>query len=192
MTRKMTWTDVESLIRQHKPTIDDQTLQSALRELQQALDTHKAVDLGTEKMTSEELRQLGEAFATVQSSLENLTPSGIKFVSGALDGPIGALLSTVRKVNEAIEQAISPRGRPPKLANALLAQEVARILDQVLEIKPALSRAEDRSASNKRGAAFEKLLALILKIGDIYVPEDLYPLMKSGVKLLKNPRGDFL
>jgi hypothetical protein len=174
MTGKNTWADVETLVRQLQPTIDELTLQTAIRELQQALDTHTAVKAASERVSSEELRQLGETFGAVQSLLENLSPGSIKIVGEALGEPIGTLLAPIRKVAMAITETRTMSGRPRNLAGVILSYEVARIMDQLLGIKPALTRAANRSASEKRGAAFERLLALTLEIGDVYVPQDLY------------------
>lgn len=192
MSRKKTWGDLKGLIRQllHEADSDETKLAMAVREIETALEDHRTITVSAETLTSKELTALGRALHDLQSCLNNLSINGIAFVADALDAPLGKLRGPVRQVAAAIEQAKSTSGSPPKLANVVLAYSVARILKEVIGIEPALTRVSVTSTGSRGGAAFNRLLDMVFEVGNIYAPDDLYPLMKAGLKLYQNPRGD--
>jgi hypothetical protein len=192
MSSKKTWANLNDIIRQLLPEDDsDETkLAMAVSEIGTALEEHRTITESAEKLTSKELATLGRALHDVQRCLDNPSISTVEFVANSLDAPLGKLLDPVRQVTAAIREASSPSGRPPKPANVILAYNVARILKEVISIEPALTRISETSTGSQGGAAFNRLLAMVFEVGNIYAPDDLYPLMKKGLELYKNPRGD--
>lgn len=193
MSRKKTCADLKDLIRQllHEEDSDETKLAMAVSEIETALEEHRTTTVSAEKLTSKELTALGRALHDLQRCLDNPSISTVEFVANALDAPLGKLRAPVRRLAAAVEQANSPSGRPPKLANVVLAYKVARILKEVIGIEPALTRVSETSTGNRGGAAFNRLLAMVFEVGNIDAPDDLYPLMKASLKLDQNPRGYF-
>ena len=193
MSPKKTWADLKDLIRQllHEEDSVDTKLAIAVSEIETALEEHRTITVSAEKLTSKELTALGRALHDLQRCLDNPSISTVEFVANALDAPLGKLRNPVRRLAAAVEQANSTSGRPPKLANVVLAYKVARTLKEVIGIEPALTRVSETSTGNRGGAAFNRLLAMIFEVGNIHASDDLYPLMKAGIKLKKDPRGDF-
>ena len=74
----------------------------------------------------------------------------------------------------------------------MLAGEVARILQDVIGIAPALTRPTEMITGVRKGAAYDKLLRQILQLAGTEPTSDLYDLMKSGLKHAKNPLGNDL
>jgi len=193
MSRKEIWADLKGLIRQllHEEDNDETKLAMAVSEIETALEEHRTITVSAEKLTSKELTALGRALHDLQRCLDNPSISTVEFVANALDAPLGKLRGPVRRLAAAVEQANSTSGRPPKLANVVLAYKVARILKEVIGIEPALTRVSETTTGSQGGAAFSRLLAMVFEVGNIYAPDDLYPLMKASLKLDQNPRGDF-
>ena len=143
-------------------------------------------------------RELEAHVSTLQKAHEqllNMSPQALQIYCNASGTPKGQFTSTLQKAltrgQEVLSVALDMNNREHDYARNVWAYHVARIMRDIMEIFPAGTRdnAENITGTNG-GAAYARLLRKVAIVGDIELSNDLYPLMKRALELLKNPHGN--
>jgi hypothetical protein len=145
--------------------------------------------------TRKELRDLVSTFEKAHEQLLNMSPQAIQIYCNALDAPKGQSTAAIHKALTGAKKAMgvtaAMNNREHNSALNILACDVARIMKVVMQIHPALTRDTDENITvSNGGAAYGRLLRKVAIVGQIDLPDDLYPLMSRGIELLNDPYGN--
>jgi hypothetical protein len=139
-----------------------------------------------------ELQSLQGALEVVQKELEDLSPQAIKAFCSALNAPKGdAIKDALDAAQTASTHAAGMANKPANAARNILAYQVARVMRDILGVAPAATRdITDVSTGARSGAAYGRLLREVLIASGDSPPDDLYPLIVRGLRLLADPYGN--
>lgn len=146
------------------------------------------------KLTRKELKDVVDALDATLQALQALSPNSLTLFCNEFDGPRGEatrLVDRLRNASEcAYKKAREAPNRVPDGARGYLAFRVANIL-KGLGLTPTITRDIDDNITGARGgAAYARLLRCVLEVAGDPPPDDLRPLMETGLNILRDPRGD--
>lgn len=176
--------------------VDDATRQHVLIELTEVMaDFLRRLPPGIGQ-ARKELRALEATLTALAQTLDDLSPQALSIFCKELDGPRGEVSHFVKRIQTVAGRAcMTAEEKPDKVrdvARNVLAGQVAMILN-AHGLTAALTRdVDDAITGNRGGAAYARLLRCTLEAVGDKPPADLLQLMRSGIAVSNNPRGDLL
>jgi hypothetical protein len=163
-------------------------LAEAIQDYLRHLDPEVAV-------TRKELSALAKKVESALEQLASLSPQSLTLFCDAANDSRGTSTQRLREIlivtRTALTDAIELPNKQPNSPLTILAYEVARVMRDILRIRPTLTRDNTEFRVGERGgAAYARLLRKILFVAGEEPADDPLPLLARGLALLENPRGD--
>lgn len=174
-------------------SLSDSQREYALACLTVAVDDYKHHRSRNIAQVRADLRATVAASEKLQSVLADMVPESLAAFATAYGAPKGKASQQLEEIHraaaEALETACSQPNKVSDADRAVLASRVASMLES-LGLRVAMTRPSELITGAMGGAAYADLLKAVLTDAKIDSPEDLFPIMKAGKKLSKNPKGD--
>jgi hypothetical protein len=141
-----------------------------------------------------ELKELATSTEATKKALNSLSPQALMMFCNAFDAPRGLALQQIAQLEQAaLNSSMNAKELPnrvPDIARNILAGRVAIILD-ALGLPTSPTRDSDENITGERGgAAYARLLRATLEMAGDSPPDDLLPLLKTGLVIRDNPKGN--
>ena len=158
------------------------------------VDTEGRRSRPASKASRRAVRRVRDKLGALQHAIATLPVVALASLSTALNNPLGAVTVPMQTLADAIEPALAALSDQPNKPNdhhlTVWAYEVALVLRDVLEVRPASTRVSNPLVTGTRGgAAYGRLLAASLPLV-VVQHVDVDRLIAAGLKLLKDPAGD--
>lgn len=172
-------------------------IEQALMELQEIISDYQKALPPEVAQSRKELLRLKNAMDEAIAAFADLSVRSISHICDALNGPYGTITiqPQLKLARDAAQNAYSlARKIPNKQKNAdlrVLAYRVAEVVENTLHLPVSLTRDSDENIKgNRGGAAYARLLRVVMECAGEVPPDDLYPLMKQGLTVQENPHGN--
>jgi len=172
---------------------DEKAVQEALLQIvreSEMLESDVAMRVGGARR---EIRALIDSLQKSSTLLEFNHPLALQALCAAWRHPIGVAKSQIAELIDAANAALALlEDNQPDYGRRDFAYQIAKILQNMLEIRPVVSQCHPDIINGKRGgAAYERVLRESMRLAGIMPPTDLRDLMRTGLRLLNgDARGD--
>lgn len=166
----------------------------ALNAITQAVEEFHCHLPPKKKQVRTQLKELATSIESTKNALNSLSPQALMIFCNSFHAPRGLALQFIARLeNAALDSCNNANKLPnrvPDTARNILAGRVAIILDS-LGLPTAPTRDTDENITGERGgAAYARLLRATLEMAGDSLPDDPRPLLKTGLSIRDNPKGN--
>jgi hypothetical protein len=174
---------------------DQKKCQQALSAFEEIIADYQHAYPPAVSQTRKELKRLISALDECIQILDQFSPQSINLLCDVLGGPRGEVSNHLRYARNMTEKAFeSAQKLPGRISDSdlvVLAYRVGHVMREVLKLPVSLTRRTDVNITGEHGGAtYDNILRLVMECAGESPPDDLYPLMKRGVKLLADSFGN--